>query len=117
MSAESIASKCLALSGLFEAELLVELMLRFWKHPFADDSEFRNQLLESAVEYLGVSVDGKTLISGIPPSDFNLVMAIWYAEWADVESKSSDAFQERLAWLETVKRSIPSCFSDQGNLE
>lgn len=113
MSEEPICSKCLELSGLFEAELLVELMLRFWMHPFADDRDFRNQLLESAAEHLKSSVEGRTLIADIPSSDFNLVMAIWYAEWVDIGSKAS---KDRLAWLESVKRAIPSCFSGQADL-
>ena len=46
----SIARASLKLSGLFEAELLLELMLRYWNHPLADDRDFRNNLLENAAE-------------------------------------------------------------------
>ncbi len=116
MNEPSIASRCLALSGLFEAELLLELMLRHWSHPFADNLDFRNQLLEAAVEFLRASVDGKTLLEGIPPDQMNLVMALWYAEWSSVNSGENERVGERTQWLENVKRAIPSCFCDQGNL-
>lgn len=46
--ARSIAKACLQMTGLFEAELLTELMLRFWNHPLAEDEDFRSSLLEAA---------------------------------------------------------------------
>jgi hypothetical protein len=116
MDKPSIASQCLALSGLFEAEVLVELMLRYWSHPFANDQEFRNQLLESAVECLQASVDGKLLMEDMPPDKMNLVAAIWYAEWTSIVGDGAESVGERQHWLETVKRSIPSCFCDPGTL-
>ena len=48
----SVAKLSLQLTGLFEAEVLVELMLRQWKHPLADQTEFRDQLLEQAADVL-----------------------------------------------------------------
>src|ERR1700683_3539988 len=117
MAKPSVASQCLALSGLFEAELLLELMLRHWGHPFANDSDFRVQLLEAAVEFLKISIDGKVLIEGIPPDQMNLVLAIWYAEWSSVNSGENERVIERTQWLEMVKRAIPSCFCDQDNLK
>jgi hypothetical protein len=33
---------------MFEAELLLKLMLRFWRHPLADDRDFWDDLIESA---------------------------------------------------------------------
>lgn len=116
MAEPSIASQCLALSGLFEAELLLELMLRHWGHPFAEDEQFRDQLLESAVEFLKTSIDGKVLIEGIPPDQMNLVLAIWYTEWSSINSGENEKTGERTVWLEKVKRTIPSCFCDQGDL-
>lgn len=116
MAEPSIASQCLALSGLFEAELLVELMLRYWNHPFANDGAFRELLLEGAVESLRAAIDGKLLIEGIPPDQMNLVLAIWYAEWNGINSGENDHIEERSKWLESVKRAIPSCFCDQENL-
>jgi hypothetical protein len=35
----SFAEKSFQITGLYESELLVELMLRFWEHPFADNME------------------------------------------------------------------------------
>jgi hypothetical protein len=116
MPRRSVASRCLALSGLFEAELLLELMLRHWGHPFATDSHFRTQLLEAAVESLKTSVAGKVLIEGIPPDQMNLVLAIWYAEWNSVNSGENEQVNERVQWLETVKRAVPSCFCDHDSL-
>jgi hypothetical protein len=64
---QSVAKKCLAFSGLFEAELLLELMLRFWEHPLAADRDFRNDLLENAADALRSSISGQQLIEEIPP--------------------------------------------------
>jgi hypothetical protein len=117
MQQPSIAERCYALSGLFEAELLVELMLRHWGHPMAADRDFRNALLESAVDVLKSSIGGEELIEGIPPDQVNLVMAIWFAEWSSLNEASSDEPAARKEWLEKVKRAIPSCYSDQDALE
>lgn len=113
----SIASQCLALSGLFEAELLVKLMLRHWDHPFATDAQFREQLLETAVECLKTSVTGKVLIEGVPADQMNLVLAIWYSEWNSTNSGETELVTERTQWLEKVRRAIPSCFCDQDDLD
>lgn len=116
MASPSIASQCLELSGLFEAELLLELMLRHWNHPFADDSHFREHLLEGAAESLRAAIDGKRLIEAVPADQMNLVLAIWYAEWNSVNFGESENVPERTKWLEIVRRSIPSCFCDQDSL-
>src|SRR5260370_41132615 len=100
MANPSIASQCLSLSGLVEAELLTELMLRHWGHPFAQDAHFRNQLLETAVEVLKASVAGKELIKGIPAQEMNLVLALWYAEWNDVNLAEAEEAEKRNQWLE-----------------
>src|SRR5262245_22100473 len=113
----SIAERCYALSGLYEAELLVELMLRHWGHPMAADRDFRNELLESAVEVLKSSIRGEELVEGIPPEHVNFVTAIWFAEGSSVSGESSEQIEGRRLWHETVKRIIPSCFSDQDALE
>jgi len=106
-------------SGLFEAELLLELMLRYWDHPLADDREFRNELIERASEVLLRSRKGERLLLDVPPYQMNFIAAIWHAESLMVgddaagnEPKSS----ERLAWLDTVRRVLPSCFCDPGDL-
>lgn len=111
----SIASESLRVTGLFEAELLTELMLRFWRHPFADDADFRNDLLERAAEALQLAVAGNELISGLPGAKMNLVAALWYAERATIEgplSSSLPAIPARVAWLHAVQHALPSCFCD-----
>jgi len=63
----------LAFTGLFEAELLIQLMLRYWEHPLAADSDYRNHLLESACEVLRSSIAGERLMEDIPPKQMNFV--------------------------------------------
>lgn len=111
----SIARASLKLSGLFEAELLLELMLRYWQHPLADDRDFQNTLLENAAEALRMAAAGQELIKGLPPLKSNLVAAIWYAEWAELEATPGEADEHvsaRQQWLGTVRRALPSCFCD-----
>lgn len=114
----SISEESLRCSGLFEAEVLVELMLRFWKHPFADDSDYRNDLLEGAAEALRAAVSGQQLIEGLQAEDTNLVAAIWYVEWNAVanEADMGSELPARRQWLDTVRRSLPSCFCDPKDL-
>jgi hypothetical protein len=116
MANPSIALRCYQLSGLFETELLLELMLRFWVHPFADDTDFRTQLLESAIELLKESVNGRELLEGIPPDHVNLVVAIWLAEWISLNQPGAEQADERKSWLDKVRKAIPSCFANQGDL-
>lgn len=71
------AERSYQLTGLFEAELLVELMLKYWVHPFADDSEYRASLLESATEVLRASTEGTQFHPNLKPEDMNLVAAVW----------------------------------------
>jgi hypothetical protein len=106
--------------GSFEAELLVELMLRYWNHPLAADQEFRGGLLEAAAEILRASINGQQILDEVPPRSMNLVAAIWYAEFlaADNDSEqSADIMADRKRWLETVRHSLPSCFCDPDNLK
>jgi hypothetical protein len=91
-------------------------MLRHWDHPFANDPDFRDQVLEAAVEWLKASVDGKVLMDGIPADEMNLVLAIWYAEWSSVQAGDDDEIPKRAHWLEAVRHAIPSCFCDQKDL-
>src|SRR5262249_32867695 len=106
----SVAKKCLAFSGLFEAELLVELMLRHWQHPSAADSDFRNELLEGAAQVLRASLGGETLLHDLPPEQMNFIAAVWYVEWYALGSGAEDPQGQRQAWLDAVRRSVPSCF-------
>jgi len=111
----SIAEESLRMTGLFEAELLVELILRHWRHPLADDADFRIELLEQAAEALRLAVAGNELIPGLPPAKMSLVAAIWFAEnslSSGVRPEEAADTPARVAWLEAVRRSLPSCFCD-----
>jgi hypothetical protein len=116
----STAEESYRFCGLFEAELLLELMLRFWGHPLSDDKEFRKSLIESAAEVLEASVEGMKLMTDVPPDQMNFVAAVWYAEWAGLQAAASEiAGRERNArekWLDLVRRTVPSCFCDQSDL-
>ena len=101
------------LAGTFEAELLLELMLCYWKHPLAADREFRNNLLESAAEVLLASSNGEVLIEEMRPMHMNFIAAVWFLEETGQHEEHSDA---RRAWAATVKQSIPSCFCSQDDL-
>ncbi len=110
----SIAKASLRVCGLFEAELLVELMLRFWNHPLAADKDFRNQLLETAVEVLRVAATGQTLMEDISGPNMNLVAAVWYAECSAVtpsERQQIPFARKRKAWLETVRAPCRHAFA------
>lgn len=109
----SIAEESLRYAGLYEAELLLELMLRYWTHPFANDAYFRNQLLETAAGVLELAVSGTSVLSDVAAENMNLVAAIWAAEWSALERPGSDSLQsleQRRVWLDTVRRAVPSCF-------
>jgi hypothetical protein len=106
----SIAKRCLAFSGLFEAELLLELMLRYWQHPRAAEEEFRNELLEGAADALRACMAGQQLMADLRPKDTNFIAAVWYVEWSALESGAEDPQGQRRAWLERVQRAIPSSF-------
>jgi hypothetical protein len=112
----SIAKKCLAMSGLFEAELLIELMLRYWGHPLAGDREFRNELLEGAAGVLRSCISGQQVMEDIAPKDMNLVAAIWYVEWNTLGNGAEDSEGKRQIWLDRVRQAIPSCFCPPDSL-
>lgn len=118
-SSRSIAEASLELSGLFEVEVLLELMLRFWQHPLAEDRAFRELLLESAVEALRASVGGAVLMTDIAPENMSLISAVWYAEMAALQQDVEEpvkAHEERLQWLDRIKQSLPSCFCNPDDL-
>jgi hypothetical protein len=106
----SIAGRCLAFSGLFEAELLIELMLRYWQHPLAADGDFRNAVLEGAADVLRSCKAGEVVLEGIPGRHTNFVVAVWYVEWNTLASGGDDPQGLRQGWLEKVRQAIPSCF-------
>jgi hypothetical protein len=104
----------------FEGELLIELMLRYWCHPLSEDADFRNGLIENALQAIRLSMEGKRLLDDVPPSQMNFVAAVWYAEWAALQSGYADVpdheRHQRETWLEVVRHSLPSCFCDQDDL-
>ena len=113
----STAKQSYDFSGLFEAELLLELMLRFWQHPLAEDVSFRNWLLDGTSEALRQSLEGTTLLEDIKPEDMNFIAAMWYVEWCALNTATTDAISlQRQQWLETVRRTLPSCFCDPSDL-
>ncbi|WP_298867909.1 hypothetical protein [uncultured Gimesia sp.] len=116
MSDETIAQRCLNLAGLFEAEVLVELMLRFWHHPMADEYDYRNDLLEKANQVLERAADGIAVIEPLKAADTNLIAAIWYAESTgvlnDEPEQSVETITARKQWLAKVRTSVPSCFGE-----
>lgn len=117
---ESIAEASLRITGLFESELLVELMLRFWEHPLANDLEYRSVLLETSVEALRASIGGSILFSDIGPQNVNLVAAVWYAEASllpEADSQTKVENELRQAWLDKVRRALPSCFCNPDRLD
>lgn len=108
------ASRCLQICPLFEAELLLELMFRFWSHPYADDKEFRSSLLESATELLMRASEPEckeVFIANMHPQAMNFVSAVWYVEWNSAQDGSEDQ-GSRQQWLKNVRKSLPSCFCD-----
>jgi hypothetical protein len=116
----TLAEDSLKFSGSFEAEVLVELMLRYWNHPLAADPEFRVGLLEAAAEVLRASVSGQQSLDEVPPHSMNLVAAIWYAEFLAADSdheQPAEIMAGRIRWVETARRSLPSCFCDPDNLK
>jgi hypothetical protein len=114
---KSVAKKSLDLTSLFEAEVFVRLMLWRWNHPYADDEEYANGLLESAAEALRSAIRGEGLVEGVPPADMNFVAAVWYAEQCAVETETDiTTIPPREAWLIAVRRALPSCFCDPSDL-
>lgn len=112
----STAEDSLRICRLFEAELLLELMLRWWEHPLCKDEDFRRGLLDDACEVLNKSVNGIRFLDDLDPSDMNLVAAIWYVESSVIGVPAEDKDGKRKAWLERVRHSLPSCFCSPDDL-
>ena len=112
----SIAQRSSALAGLFEAEVLTELLLWRWDHPLKNDRGFKNDLLESAASALKRAVGGQQLLESVPASETNLIAAIYYAEWVSLEPGGEDPHGSRQRWLENLRRALPSCFCAQEDL-
>lgn len=114
----STAEKCLEITSLFEAEVFVQLMLARWGHPYADDPHFANDLLEDASSILRESIQGEHVLEGVAPEDMSLIAAVWCAEHRAVDPgrDDPDSLPARKAWLESVRRALPSCFCDPNDL-
>lgn len=116
---EGTAKRCLGICPLFEAELLVELMLRNWHHPFADDQDFRSGVLESATELLLTASDStctEVFIEGLPSRELNFVAAVWYVEWCGTQDDcESQALRKK--WLSEIRQALPVCFLSQESSE
>lgn len=110
------AARSLSICYLFESEILVWLLLRNWNHPFADDSEYRNDLLESTTELLTTaSTQGnqESYIEGMSDRDMNFIAALWYSEFMSLQHADTERSQEaddRRRWLSEVRQTLPSCF-------
>lgn len=118
--ARSISKACLKFTGLFEAELLTELMLRFWSHPRADDADFRAAILEATAQVLSASADGQKLFDELGSRNVNFVAAMWYAESVSLSQESSvddSERQQREHWLEAIAKALPSCFCNPDLLQ
>jgi hypothetical protein len=112
---KNVAQLCLDLTSLFEAEVLVDLMLQRWQHPYASDKEFANGLLENAAEILRMAVNGEGSPPGIPAEGLSLIAAIWWAERQQLAGDSPEV-DKREAWLAAVRHALPSCFCDPNDL-
>jgi len=106
----TIAERSLSLSGLFEVEVLTQLLLWRWNHPLANDPEFRNDLLEGAAGVLRRAIGGERLFETVPAPGTNLIAAICYVEWAALEGGAEDPGGARQRWVEEIRRALPSCF-------
>jgi len=113
---DSIAQKSLDMAGMFEAEVLTELLLWRWNHPLRADAEFRNSLLEDASAALRRAIGGETLFESVPAPQTNLIAAIYYAEWTSLSDRGEDPGGARHKWLDDLRRSLPSCFCAQEDL-
>ena len=112
----SIAQMSLTVAGLFEAEVLTQLLLWRWDHPLRDDAEFRNNLLEDAAAALRRAVSGERLFESVPAAQTNLIAAIYYAEWSALSDRGEDPDGARSRWLDHLRQSLPSCFCAQEDL-
>ena len=112
----SISSESLRFTGLFEAEVLTELLLWRWDHPLKSDREFREQLVEWAAEALRKAVGGERLFAEVPAEETNFITAVYYAEWATVSAGEEDPGGRRQQWLDRLRDYLPSCFCAQQDL-
>lgn len=110
---DSTASQCYAFCSLFESEVLLQLMMERWQHPFADNESYRSGLLESATELLSTAAEkscAQVFIESLTAQDMNFVAAVWYCEWCGIQD-DREQYEARQKWLNEMRSSLPSCFS------
>ena len=112
----AIAKESLAMAGLFEAEVLTELLLWRWEHPLRNDREFRRALLEDAAIALRQAIGGEALFEEVPAEETNLIAALYFVEWSALQSGEPDADGARQKWLDQLRRALPSCFCPHADL-
>ena len=112
----TVVETSLTVSGLFEAEVLTELLLWRWDHPLRRDVEFRNDLLESAATALRRAISGERLFESVPAPETNLIAAIYYVEWTALSDGADDPDGARSRWLDLFRQALPSCFCAQEDL-
>lgn len=117
---KSLPNLLLKLSGTFEFELLVRLVLANWGHPHANDSGYCDGVMENAVEILRSAESGMRFFDELEPGQMNLVASVWYSESISDESmlshESDEVRNAREAWLTDVRRALPSCFCNPQDL-
>ncbi|SFJ69497.1 hypothetical protein [Planctomicrobium piriforme] len=116
----TIVDRAVDFSYMFEAEVLVELMMRNWSHPRMGNRNYRNELLERVKEALDQAQTGMQLLEELPAVETNFLAAVWYVEWMALSSAPweipKEEIEGRTAWVETVRRVLPSCFMRQDDL-
>ena len=115
---KTVAERSLDMASLFEAEIFLQLLLWKWRHPYADDAEFRNGLLEDATVALQNAAAGTQLFEEVPAKSLNFIAAVWYVESASIELSNPDpaTVEMRKSWLSSIRRTLPSCFCDPSDL-
>lgn len=108
--------KAIVFAGAFEAELLVMLMMKVWDHPQTGDSDAVHEIVENAAEVLNQSKMGTKFLEELEAEDMNFVAAVWYAETCQAIDPVDPHHQKRQAWLDAIRRAIPSCFCDPDDL-
>lgn len=112
------ARRCFEFCSLFEAEVLLRLMLERWEHPFAGDDDFRQELLETVTTVLEAAADASCtdmFIEGLPTQQMNFVAAAWYSERCSLQHDSRYQ-RSREEWLDAIGKSLPSCFCSTNDL-
>ena len=93
---------------------LLELMFRYWDHPLAADSEYRDAVLESTTSVLDASINGQCFFEELDCRDVNFVAAVYFAEAMNPLEESAEAMpslaHQQAQWMERVRKALPSCF-------